>query len=60
MDGRAGAGIDALTGAKDYLDFDPWAEDAHAQIDHIVAADGAQLAPLGAFIDEGIHSPDAP
>ena len=44
MDGSAGAGIDALTGAKDYLDFDPWAEDAHAQIDHIVAADGAQLA----------------
>ena len=34
MDGRAGAGIDALTGAKDYLDFDPWAEDADAQIDH--------------------------
>jgi hypothetical protein len=27
MDGRAGAGIDALTGGKEYLDFDPWAED---------------------------------
>jgi hypothetical protein len=29
-----------MTGAKDYLDFDPWAEDADAQIGRIVAEGG--------------------
>jgi len=60
MDGRAGAGIDALTGAKDYLDFDPRAEDADRPIARIVAEGGPQLAKLRAFIDEGMHSRAAP
>jgi hypothetical protein len=45
-----------MRGEQDHLDFDPWAEDADAQIDRIVAADGPQLAKLRAFIDEGLHS----
>jgi len=48
-----------MTGEQEYLDFDPWAEDADAQIDRIVAADGPQLAKLRAFIDEGMNSPAA-
>jgi predicted transcriptional regulator len=49
-----------MTGEKDYLDFDPWAEDADTQIDRIVAEGGAQLAKLRAFIEEGLNSSAAP
>jgi predicted transcriptional regulator len=49
-----------MTNEQDHLDFDPWAEDADAQIDHIVAEGGPQLAKLRAFITEGVNSPAAP
>ena len=49
-----------MTGEQNHLDFDPWAEDADAQIDRIVAEDGPQLAKLRAFIEEGMNSPAAP
>jgi predicted transcriptional regulator len=49
-----------MTGEQDYLDFDPWAEDADAQVERIVAEDGPQLTKLQAFIVEGMHNPAAP